>query len=41
MKENDAGRVFPIWSVCLGFETLAVITSGSTNNMTTLTPVRG
>lgn len=41
MKENDAGRVFPIWAVCLGYETLAVITSGNTNNMTTLSRVRG
>lgn len=41
MKENDAGKVFPIWAVCLGYETLAVITSGSTNNMTTLSRVRG
>lgn len=41
MKENDAGNVFPIWSVCLGYETLAVITSGNTNNMTTLSSVRG
>lgn len=41
MKENDAGNVFPIWSVCLGYETLAVITSGNTNNMTTLSRVRG
>ncbi len=41
MKQNDAGNVFPIWSVCLGFETLAVITSGSTDNMTALSRVRG
>ena len=41
MKQNDAGNIFPIWSVCLGYETLAVITSGLTNNMTALSPVRG
>ena len=41
MKQNDAGNVFPIWSVCLGYETVAVITSGNTNNMSTLSPVRG
>lgn len=41
MQQNDAGNVFPIWAVCLGYETLAVITSGSTNNMTALSRVRG
>jgi hypothetical protein len=41
MKQNDAGNVFPIWSVCLGYETVAVVTSGNPNNMSTLSPVRG
>jgi gamma-glutamyl hydrolase len=41
IKENDAGRVFPVWGTCLGYETLAFLTSGNNNNMSTLSPVRG
>ncbi len=31
IKENDAGRFYPIWGTCLGFENLARFASDSGN----------
>ena len=31
IKENDAGRFYPIWGTCLGFENLATFASDSGN----------
>ena len=37
MKQNDAGNPYPIWSTCLGYETLMYLTSGSDDNTTVFT----
>lgn len=29
ISENDAGRVFPIWGTCLGYENMAIYASES------------
>ena len=29
IRENDAGRFYPIWGTCLGFENLAIFASTS------------
>jgi hypothetical protein len=29
LAENDAGRYFPILGICLGFETLMILTAGA------------
>lgn len=28
LSENDAGRYFPVMGICLGFETLMILTAG-------------
>jgi gamma-glutamyl hydrolase len=29
LRSNDAGNVFPVLGICLGFETLMVLTAGA------------
>ena len=36
IKENDAGRFYPIWGTCLGFENLATFASTSGNPLSEL-----
>ena len=39
-RENDAGRPFPLWGTCLGYEAIMYLHSGERDNMTVLTGVK-